>query len=678
MASTIKLTFLSAPIAEENISISIDTGTGIYSLTETFKSIRSRAYEVSIAQPDENPNVERNRAALNYLSAWNLDYKNYGSNSNLTATTSDNTVTITLNNTAWQFTDVVGTAINSGAVSFTITNGTRENPKAVSFTNFEASTNVCSDAKANLTATGGTESFKVYVNNVLTLNGVAAPFQLTNARGSVKTIRVTDSLDALIGELTLRTPRKFIEEDISIEVDNLESGATVSIDTKYISNDILPLTYSLDGTTYKSENIYSGLANDSYTLYVKDAFGCVTTKDFVVDGQTSLAKTVFTISDVNALRFAKFEEGKKNHLNTLSCNELRSLSQTYFHRYTLDDVISTQFKTNAQYINAYTLDREGATNALSVVKHTTNIGNRAKSTCTLFNYEIGKTGVYFGAVDMVDYDTNAVLSQTDFGFTLPEWANTVGQYVNVEGIGEVKIDDIGYSEFYDAFVLVLKFGLTETSSSRISATYNIQPYEVYQFDVAMSLQPEVFNVVIEVGSDAQNISHTYISEKIKRVVDSDRLFEISYWDSSNKGDMVYQTGIVHKLRLEGMTDYLGEQDTEGYNGDTEYYVTDNSIYNTQRFYFPRLSNEMAHKLRMVVAHEKLIINGVSFKLSEAPEVSGDINNNFKTFSVTLKQGGDAFLESKDEIINGSADNEALSGAVEASRGKALLLWTKSN
>jgi hypothetical protein len=676
MASTLKIKFIEGAQLNDNLNIQIDTGTGITTLTETFVNTRQGKGQVTLQDPLGG--AEKFEAATNLDTAWNLDHRNFGGNGNLKSSVSGDTVTITLSNSAWIFGTATGELFNSMRATATITNETRENPKAVSLTNFEAAANVCSDAKANLTATGGTESFKVYVNNVLTLNGVEAPFQLTNARGSVKTIRVTDSLDALIGELTLRTPRKFIEEDISIEVDNLESGATISIDTKYISNDILPLTYSLDGTTYKSENIYSGLANDSYTLYVKDAFGCVTTKDFIVDGETTLAKTVFTISNINALRFAKFEEGKKNHLNTLSCNELRSLSQTYFHRYTLDDVISTQFKTNAQYINAYTLDREGTTNALSVIKHTTNIGNRAKSTCTLFNYEIGKTGVYFGAVDMVDYDTNEVLSKTDFGFTLPEWANTVGQYVNVEGIGEVKIDDIGYSEFYDAFVLVLKFGLTETSSSRISATYNIQPYEVYQFDVDMSLQPEVFNVVIEVGSDAQNISHTYVSEKIKRVVDSDRLFEISYWDSSNKGDMVYQTGIVHKLRLEGMTDYLGEQDTEGYNGDTEYYVTDNSIYNTQRFYFPRLSNEMAHKLRMVVAHEKLIINGVSFKLSEAPEVSGDINNNFKTFSVTLKQGGDAFLESKDEIINGSADSEALSGAVEASRGKALLLWTKSN
>ena len=87
---------------------------------------------------------------------------------------------------------------------------------------------------------------------------------------------------------------------------------------------------------------------------------------------------------------------------------------------------------------------------------------------------------------------------------------------------------------------------------------------------------------------------------------------------------------------------------------------------------------MAQKLRLVVSHSNLVINGIYYKLSEQPEVTGDPNYNFKRFSVTLKSNGDLLLDNVSEDIQGTSLNLQVTAGISAIQGKALLLWTKNN
>jgi len=287
--------------------------------------------------------------------------------------------------------------------------------------------------------------------------------------------------------------------------------------------------------------------------------------------------------------------------------------------------------------------------------------------------------LYFGQVSILNVVTDEFVKQSNFGFTLPEWANKEGDLVSIEGIGQIEINKIGYSYFYDSFILEFNTSYSGLPvEKKVYAQYNLQPYEVYEFTFDMGLMPDMFYIGIQIGTSESNILQSYVSEGVKKIIDSDKLFEIDYSHDTNLGSMVYQTDIKHKLRLPGFVEYIGEQDTEGYNGDNEFYVTDNSVYDSERFVFPHLSSEMAHKLRLVMSHENININGLSYKISETPEVEGNINNNFKTFSVLLKRGGDAILSKDQEIISGSSENELIGGGIEASKGKALILWTKQN
>lgn len=681
MASTAKLVFESYVDLFDDIIVKVDVGGGVRrTFTMTFVEQRSKSGQVTIGEYTGSGS-DKYVQAENYSIAWNLDYKDAGGTDNLKATFSGPEVTLTIANSTWQFYSIEGQAVTDGEVSSTITNGTVEEPMSMDVTGYSQNADPCNYADATIELKGGTGTYNLYIDSVaFSGNPVTSPATVPLPRGKYVYITGQDTDGNRLPRKSVRAPRKVLAEDISLTIENFDSGATVTITETYPFVDGKPLTYSI-GNAFQSENVFTGLPAGNYTLQIKDALGCVTTKAFVIDGETEVAETVFMISDINPFRFAKYEpQAKKNHRNTLSCHELKQIARPYVHKWTENDIISTQLKTNAQYLKAFTMDDQGNTHELTLSQKTTNIGLKAKSTSTYFDLGGGRSGIYFGVVDLLDYDTEALIETTDYGFTLPEWANEKGQKVTIEGIGQVTVDEIGYSDFYDSFILIFNITYTGTPvTKKISAIYNLQPFEVYEFDTYMNAEPEMFNVIVEAGSSAENIEFTHVSEKVKRVVDSDKLFEVQYWDSKNKGGMVYKTGIKHKLRLEGFIDYRGEQKTEGYNGDSQYYTTDNEIFHSEQFVFTNLSTEMAHKLRLVVAHDHLVINNIEYKLAEAPEISEGFSYNMRTFSVSLKSGGELFLDSDHEIISGSeAENEILSSAIEASKGKSLLLWTKIN
>jgi len=680
MASTITLTFNTSPEVSlnETLSINVNIGSGTLPLLETFKLSRFRNYQSAVTDP-----YDVNQTATNYASSFNLDYSNTGlvnfgtgKVGSLVATSLANVVTITLNNPSWLFLASSGTAIANGSINSTFSNDTLAVDKNVTIASYSENTaNKCNKTDVELTIQGGDNSYSVYVDDVLTVSAQTSPVTVIIDRGIPKALRVVDSLGSLIGTVQTINTRSIIEEDINITIANYTSGATVSSTITFISAEISVYTYSLDNVTFQSSSTFTGQASNNYILYVKDGFGCVKSKSFIVDGVTVVSETVFDISEINSFRFAKVESGKKNQKNTLSFNELRLTKYGYTQKYLANDVITTQFKTNANYINCYSLNNEGVKIPLTAVKKTSNINLQAKSTSTYFNIGNGRSAIYFGVVNSLNYLTNAVIEQLNYGSSLPIWANTEGNLVTIDGLGQVPIDSIRYSDAKNSFILEFNIAYTGAAVSKnISAKYNIQPYEIYEFNTLIS---ERFNVLIEAGTDIDNIDFTYVSECINEVSDSDFLFDITYYDDENKGKFNYQTGIKNKLRIFGYQDDIGEQETEGYNGDKEYYVTDNVVFDVQRFTFLKLSTQMANKLRLVFAHKYVIINGLSYKLSEPPEVTGDGNYNIKKFVVNLKQSGEQFLTTEQELIIDSPQSLEIGIALASAKGKGILAWTKN-
>ena len=675
MASILTLTFGASTdvLIDTNLDVLINIGgSRVLKRVEIFKASRTRINYVEYPNPYSD-----NAVAENYSNAWNIDYQYYSGTSVLPSTFSNGVVTITCQRDDWVFDSIIGTSIDNGSITYEILNNLQEVGKQVTINGYTKSVgNECTKCEVELICKGGSDLYNVYINNTLQVSSQASPITATVDRANSSNIRVTDSTGTFIGDETSFANRKVEKSDITTKVTNSSSGSTINVTVSFISSEVSNYTFSLDGSNYQTSNVFTGQAPGNYTIYVKDGFDCVASKQIVIDGTTTLTETVFDISEINALRFSKYDLGKKNQKNTLSNNELRLTNYTYFQKYLENDVITTQFKTNAQYINCFYLDKDSNLTQLSEIKKTNNIGLKQKSTSTYFDLGNGKSAIYFGVVNLLDYDTESFVETVNYGFALPQWANTKGSLVTIDGIGEVEIDNIVYSEAYNSFVLEFNIAYTGNTVTNkiISAEYNLQPYEIYEFDTTVIKD---CNVIIEVGTASDNINFTYISECIKMVEDSEFLFDITYWDDENKGNMNYQTNIKHKIRLNGYQDDIGEQETEGYNGDKEFYVTDNVIYDVQKFTFKQLSSQVANKLRMVVAHKYLLINGLYYKLSETPELSGDGNYNLKTFSVSLKQGGEKFLTDEQENITNTSQGEGIRIALASAQGKGILSWTKN-
>ena len=385
MANTLTITFNSVVEYGDNIDIRVSTSVGTVSiLKQTFVNLRQGKYQVTL--PDAGSLVKLADAAFNFNTAWNLDYKNFGGTNNLKSSVNGKVVILTFENDAMEFIDASGDLILNGKATYEIDNLVGYTPKEVEFLSFESDvSNPCDNVIANITANGGTEIYNVYKNGSIVLSAVTSPIQLNLLRGSYQLLSISDDSGTSIGSLNLKPPRSFIPNDFDLKVENFTGGATLSIDLKYISSYLIPAKFSLDNITFQDSNVFSGLPDGNYTVYVKDALGCVTSKPIFIDGYTDLTETVFTISDINALHFAKIEGGKKNLRNTLSCNELKRVTYPFYHRFLADDVITTQLKTNAAYLNIYTIDSEGKTNELSAVQESENTNLQAKSTATYFD-----------------------------------------------------------------------------------------------------------------------------------------------------------------------------------------------------------------------------------------------------------------------------------------------------
>jgi len=88
-----------------------------------------------------------------------------------------------------------------------------------------------------------------------------------------------------------------IENAFSVYITNSGSvssacGNTGSI-ILYGNAGVLPYSYSLDGITYQPSNTFTGLAAGPYTARVKDAAGCISTKDITVAAAAALVSSPF-------------------------------------------------------------------------------------------------------------------------------------------------------------------------------------------------------------------------------------------------------------------------------------------------------------------------------------------------------------------------------------------------
>ena len=146
----------------------------------------------------------------------------------------------------------------------------------------------CSANTGTITATGtgGTAPLQYSIDGIT--YGVLNTF--SGLATGLYTIYVKDA-NGCIKTITVRV----------VNVSNLSLAASTISSSCYSGNGtitatstggVAPLQYSINGTVYQAGNVFTGIVPGTYTVYVKDANGCIVTQTTVVGSASSIALTV--------------------------------------------------------------------------------------------------------------------------------------------------------------------------------------------------------------------------------------------------------------------------------------------------------------------------------------------------------------------------------------------------
>ena len=338
------------------------------------------------------------------------------------------------------------------------------------------------------------------------------------------------------------------ETDIEVSVIPSVAGATVSflIEPLGLENPILTYEYSLDGTNYQTSNIFTGQANGSYTIYVKDNFNCVTTKNYEVTDSGTRDPYLF-ISQANSLIFAENESVDdcnifRNDNNSLANQSLSDVVYCAENVYKPCDTITLQFKSNYDDPKVYIRFEDGsADQLLTLTKQTLNLNKFQYLDTWYYEYAPGKLGLYFLSGDTYD-ETGLPNGTFNLNGNLPDFA-IIGQIITIDVLGTFIIQDVAFDSTIQRKVIVIDYtyvGLP--TQTRVKSIYDILPYEIYEFTIDWSVYGIGLYDILISNEDSINGTVQHLSENIAIQDVIEKHLSIRYYNKNNR-DIFYKFGI---------------------------------------------------------------------------------------------------------------------------------------
>lgn len=637
-------------------------------------TLRNSPYRVTTGTPT---GIVGERAAINFMAAFNLDYNGTGIHQ---VTRTGNVVNIiSPPQYSWSeglATKRVGEFTELLLVYFAFKNDSASLPFTITDTEFlPYSSDLCGKVNVKVTT-------NVNIANVLdpvTATGVnATTYTFSYNRAAFGNISLTSAqtppANAFMG---FQTPSLLSVDNQVVTVNESPNGATLIMSS--VNQIGLTLQYALveaeaTPTTgeYQSENSYSGIAPGDYWLYFKDQFGCVKYKALTIAEFGNTGAPYFYISKSNSIRFANritFGDAAnyKNDENTLSCEVDVPLPYMEVQQFQTADIITTQFKSNYGLNTATVIEEDGNEVPIPVIKKTNFLNVTDKRDAIMVNLNNGKSGIYFQSGNTYDYDTNTVNGTYTLNGALPYWA-VYSAYFNI-GSAWYQIEEIYFDENYNADILVFSNEYSGVPFDVIvGAVYNVFNFEIYEFTVDMV---NFINQQIRVRIDCTDDNFEdlrLLSEKIDVKVRQLGTIDITYKNFSNN-DVYYATGITHKIR-QLLTRQAGLFDGESENQqtDTSTRLASVDLYESDEFTFEPVTKEIMRKIVMALSHEYVTLDGVQYVINGIPEIEGPLEkSNLYVIKAKMIKTGNAY--NNDNGIYGSNEtNTEIPAFVEFESG----------
>jgi len=657
--STLNLEFITQSTQGRNIIITVNNGSTDIPLELTAVSQRVASKQFESNSPEI---IEQN--TFNFVFAWNIDHKNVGGFSNLSATTTtingNPGVKITLKNGSWQFGSVTGTLITSDEIQYEVIN---ENVFVLAAFSFSIDSANCDTAIYDLDIVGGQAPFTITGSNNSPITTRDRNQQIILNRGQAKTISIVDNNNVQVGSKQIVPPKKLDPSHFDISLTQ-QSGAKATISSNVVlDSSIFPIEYSLDATNYQGSGEFTGLSFETlYTLSIRDVFGCVVKKKFVtpieVDGgeetEFELSRYFFK-SDAGSLSGSILNGKVLNFTNSISCEELVKLPcQTTIYQ-DEDEFVVEQFKSGYNY-HKITLLENGQASFLQPVLQAQNLYLQEKVDCVLFRDENNLLGLYFRNGNKYIPNTLSVESGSDYNEEdLPSWAKS-GNKIDIDGLGIIEIKRVTSDNDRGLYLqLDSKYTGNQDVNSIVQANFNTQPYNTYEYSMDVSLISSCAKVIIEMGfviNDEIKIEKTWASYPIQKVKFSRNYLKLQWNDPENKSGIVHQTGIVHKMLIPYVKwVHNSESSSELYQSDDQSVSLDQNVQDIATLITVATGYKMQRKLHLAAGMENFTINDINYKKRsmESPQLGG--SNLYKVQAVFELGGNQLNTEAGELVLN---------------------------
>lgn len=448
-------------------------------------------------------------------------------------------------------------------------------------------------------------------------NAPANPIVFDINRGQI-IVLVVENTDGVKSQLQINLPAYLSPANFTAQIITTPTGSTATIiGVNYAG---LTLEYSINGSTWQTSNVFAGLTAGLYNFYVRDQYGCQFLKPFEVKEFSNNDITVpvpyFAISKSNPIRYAQrvdFELTPKTDENTLSYEAETNTVYCEVQNYLNTDQVTTQFRSNFTTNEVNIIKKDGTKTAVFPVKKSYNMDIKDKRDARMINVgtDATKTGVYFTAGNVYNYDTNAVIGTYALNGALPEWG-VVGNYFKINNVWYA-IEQITYDAVKQASVLVISLNYVANPNPIIVGTiYDRHNYEVYEFVTDFSNFANQEIQVETIASDVNYATVKYLSEIISTSETLERYLEIVYWNTQNT-DIFYATGFRGLIRMayESIKGRIEDQN-ELHKTDTNVLLLAETMYETDDFIFEPQTKEVMRKLTRILSHEIVFINGVGY------------------------------------------------------------------
>jgi len=440
----------------------------------------------------------------------NVDYPNFPG----IISRQDNVVLVTISqDDEWDFDTVVA---SSGVVTATAVNSSNTPVTLVSAV-LSGGANPCTDISLSIEASEVLPTVRVN-GNLVTESNASNPYITTFKRGIDFSLWLSKE-----GELqvALSYPAQYYlivptfgVNDINVQINASISGATVIVSVETIEhqrNVPLVFEYSLDdATTWVSQNIFTGQTAGTYTIQVRDQFGCQHSQDYIVLPFSQREPFLF-ISKTNSISFAKSEEFDYQNVFPTDENTLahQSLTHTKFCDpilFNKSDSPKIQFKSNYGEVKVKLRKEDLTELEIPVVQVSSNLDRFMSLDCLFYKYTDTRVAIYFESGNTYD-KVGAVIPGKEHALkgNLPNFGFK-GMFVELGSHGTFEILDVLFDSNTNKKVLIIEFvflgdydndGL---SADIASSVFDMLPFEVYEFELdftLLQLETGLYDVLIE-------------------------------------------------------------------------------------------------------------------------------------------------------------------------------------